>query len=389
MTVELKISNRDARRLILDAQGLATTPTGKLDLQSLIPKLGFVQLDTIQVIARAHHHILWSRNQNYRESAFDAFLSKDRFGFEHFTHDASLIPVEFFPVWSRQFQRLEAKLRQWGWKVDESEHEAIRNRIANEGPLCTKDFDTKITGERKMWDRPPHKRALEYMWYAGELTTSHRENFTKFYDLTERVIPQEYRDTSISEAHQVDWLCQNAIERLAFGSIGDIQRFWGAVDNAEAKDWVDRNKQRLIPVSIEDANGNWRSAFAPEAVEAQLEAARAPTSRLRIMNPFDPLIRDRTRLERLFGFDYRVEMFVPKAKRKWGYYVYPLLEGDRFVGRLEASADRKSGRLTVSKLWFESAVKWSDARHSKLEAELARIGRLAGTSEVVRKDGGS
>ncbi|MEL7537745.1 MAG: crosslink repair DNA glycosylase YcaQ family protein [Pseudomonadota bacterium] len=386
MTAELKIRNRDARRLLLNAQGLAAAPTGALDLSSVIRSLGFVQLDTIQVIARAHHHILWSRNQHYRERMLDAYLAKHRLGFEHFTHDASIIPVEFYPMWTRQFQRLEKKVRQWGWGRGVSatrELSAVRDRITREGPLSTKDFDSKVNGERKMWDRPPHKRALDYLWYTGELTTSHRENFTKYYDLTERVIPAEFTESSAKDADQVDWLCQSAIERLAFGSIGDIQRFWDAVDNAEAKDWVQHNETRLVPVAIEDANGEFRSAYAPRDVEARLAAARAPTSRLRIMNPFDPLIRDRVRLERLFGFEYRVEMFVPQAKRRWGYYVYPLLEGDRFVGRLEAKANRKTGCLTVTNLWPEAGVKWTNARYAKLEAELARLAKLVGADDVV------
>ena len=107
----LQISNRDARRLWLSAQGLAPTPTGKLDLDALIKSLGFVQLDTIQVVSRAHHHILWSRNQNYREPMLNRHMAKHRRVFEHFTHDASVIPMDFYPMWQRQFRRLEEKVR--------------------------------------------------------------------------------------------------------------------------------------------------------------------------------------------------------------------------------------------------------------------------------------
>ena len=107
----LQISNRDARRLWLDAQGLAATPTGTLDLDGMIQSLGFVQLDTIQVVSRAHHHILWSRNQNYRERMLNKHLADHRLVFEHFTHDASVIPMDFYPMWQRQFRRLEEKVR--------------------------------------------------------------------------------------------------------------------------------------------------------------------------------------------------------------------------------------------------------------------------------------
>jgi uncharacterized protein YcaQ len=384
----LEIRNRDARRLWLHAQGLSATPTGPLDLAALIRDLGFVQLDSIRVVARAHDHIIWSRNQNYREPMLDRLMRKDRGVFEHFTHDASVIPMEFYPNWRRQFRRLEEKVRGWEWHrgmLDEQGRAGIVERIRAEGPLSTKAFDTKIEGPREMWRRPPHKLALDYMWYAGDLSTSHRENFTKFYDLTERVIPDHHRDDEPPEHEQVDWLCREALNRLAFGSDGDIQRFWAAAEMAEVKDWSARQK-RLVPVRIETADGSWITVAATPDIETRLRTAPAPTSRLRILNPFDPVIRDRNRLQRLFGFDYRIEIFVPAAKRIWGYYVYPLLEGDRFVGRLEAKADRAAGTLTVDRLWVEPGIAWTEARNARLDAELARFARLAGVDSVVRKD---
>lgn len=381
----LRIRNRDARRLWLDAQGLAATPTGPLDLAATIRKLGFVQLDSIRVVARAHDHILWSRNQNYREPMLVKLLKDQRAVFEHFTHDASVIPIEFYPNWRRQFRRLEEKVRGWEWHRgmhDEDGRAAIRERIRAEGPLSSHAFDTKVEGKREMWRRPPHKLSLDYMWYAGELSTSHRDGFTKFYDLTERVIPPAHlKCREPSEAKQVDWLCREAITRLAFGTEGDIQRFWAAADLEEVKAWVAAQKD-LVPVEIESAEGDWSRALAPADIETRLAAADAPTSRLRILSPFDPVIRDRARLKRLFGFDYRIEIFVPAAKRIWGYYVYPLLEGDRMIGRLCAKADRNAGKLTVERLWTEPGVAWTPARAAKLDAELARFARLANTGEV-------
>lgn len=385
----LQISNRDARRLWLDAQGLAATPTGTLDLDGLIQALGFVQLDTIQVVSRAHHHILWSRNQNYRERMLNKHMAEHRLVFEHFTHDASVIPMAFYPVWQRQFRRLEKKVRGWEWHrgmLDEQGRNSIKDRIRKEGPLCTKAFDTKVKGEKKMWARPPHKLALDYMWYAGELSTSHRENFTKFYDLSERVIPEDLRSRIPSDEDQIDWLCRSALDRMAFGSEGDIQRFWAAVSNSEAKTWATRQAADLVPVEISCADKSTVCVLAPPDIEDRLAKGQTPTSRLRILNPFDPVIRDRNRLKRLFGFDYTVEMFVPAAKRQWGYYVYPLLEGDRFVGRIEVKADRKAGRLNVLRLWLEPKVIWTLARAEKLDAELARLARFVGLEHVIWTD---
>lgn len=382
----LRIANRDARRLWLDAQGLSAPPTGPVDLPGTIRKLGFVQLDTIRVVARAHDHILWSRNQNYREPMLHTCLARDRQVFEHFTHDASLIPIDFYPMWRRQFRRMEEKVRGWEWHrgmLDEAGRAAIRARIEAEGPLSTKAFDTKIVGKREMWRRPPHKLALDYMWYAGELSTSHRDGFTKFYDLTERVIPDHHRAAKHTDAAQVDWLCREALARLAFGTEGDIQRFWAAADLGEVKAWTAAKVRKLVPVEIESARGEWSAALALPDIETRLASVSAPAPRLRILNPFDPVIRDRNRLTRLFGFDYRIEIFVPEAKRQWGYYVYPLLEGDRFVGRIEVKSDREAGQISVHQLWPEPGVKWTDARQAKLEAELGRLARLVGADEVV------
>ncbi|MBA4338361.1 crosslink repair DNA glycosylase YcaQ family protein [Hyphomonas sp.] len=382
----LRIANRDARRLWLEAQGLSAPPTGPVDLPGTIRKLGFVQLDTIRVVARAHDHILWSRNQNYREPMLHTCLARDRQVFEHFTHDASLIPIDFYPMWRRQFRRMEEKVRGWEWHrgmLDEDGRAAIRARIEAEGPLSTKAFDTKIVGKREMWRRPPHKLALDYMWYAGELSTSHRDGFTKFYDLTERVIPHHHRAAEHSDVAQVDWLCREALARLAFGTEGDIQRFWAAADLGEVKAWTAAKARKLVPVEIESARGEWSAALALPDIETRLAEVSAPAPRLRILNPFDPVIRDRNRLTRLFGFDYRIEIFVPEAKRQWGYYVYPLLEGDRFVGRIEVKSDREAGEISVHQLWPEPGVKWTDARQAKLEAELGRLARLVGADEVV------
>ena len=381
----LKISNRDARKLWLSAQGLNTTPTGRLDVMSIIRKLGFVQLDTIQVVSRAHHHILWSRNQNYREHLLDKVMSKDRALFEHFTHDASVLPMEFLPMWKRQFRRKKEMIERSDWyssRLDDQGCAQIMDRIRQEGPLSTHAFDTKIEGEKEMWARPPHKLALDYLWYSGELATCHRKNFTKYYDLAERVFPEDVLVEEHEDEVQVDWLCQSALDRLGFGSLGEVQRFWDAVDLAEVKAWAEKSGRSLVPVEVESADGNWLGAVAPPDIEERIDQAVEPTSRLRILNPFDPVIRNRTRLSRLFGFDYRVEMFVPAAKRVWGYYVYPILEGNRFVGRIEVKEDRSNGQLNVLNVWREPKVKWTENRAAKLEAELVRFARLASVDTV-------
>ncbi len=381
----IRIPNKAARQLWLSAQGLATTPTGALDLMGTIRQLGFVQLDTIQVVSRAHHHILWSRNQNYREPMLDRLLAKDRAIFEHFTHDASVLPMEFLPMWERQFRRKKAQMDRPGWLKnlpDVAARKVIKDRIRAEGPLSTHAFDTKHEGTRKMWSRPPHKVALDYMWYSGELATCHRVNFTKFYDLAERVFPQDLHQSPLADHQQIDWLCRAALDRMGFGAAGDIQRYWDAVGRDEVQTWLNGQTADLQTVEYETADGNWLNAIAPADIEARLAALKPATSRLRILSPFDPVIRDRNRLGRLFGFEYRVEMFVPAAKRIWGYYVFPILEGDRFVGRIEVKADRKASVLTVMNFWPEKGIAWPAGRHEKLAAELDRMRRFVGLASL-------
>ncbi len=372
----MRLSNAQARRLWLHRHGLSAAPTGPLDVMGVISALGFVQIDTIRNVTRAHHHILWSRNQNYREKHLWPLL-RNRQLFEHFTHDASLIPMVFLPMWRRQFSRMEKYVAKAAWFASSLGQQNIRDikaRIAVEGPLSTHAFDTKIEGKREMWSRPPHKKALDKMWYAGELATSHRENFIKYYDLAERVFPANLRSERPSDGVQIDWLCREALNRLGFATANEIAKFWDAVSVKEARAWAKGRAE----IEVTAADGSVSRAFkAPD-----LGAAPKPSTRLRILNPFDPAIRDRTRLERLFGFEYRNEMFVPKAKRRWGYYVYPLLESARFVGRIELKADRKASVLTVTGFWPEPGVKWPAARRAKLDTELARFARFVGLKTI-------
>jgi len=384
----IKIDNRTARWLWLHTQLLSKTPTGPLDVLGSIRALGFVQLDTIQTVARAHHHILWSRNQNYREPMLDRLLGQERSIFEHFTHDASVLPTEFLPMWQRRIDRMPEYLHRTGWFRERPGAQICREieaRIRAEGALSTHAFDTKIEGAKEMWARPPHKLALDYLWFTGALATCHRVNFIKFYDLPERIFPDHICDQTLPEEIQIDWLCRAALDRLGFGTTGDIQRFWDGVETQKVRDWVG-NARDIVEVEIETADRKFVSMLAPATIESRLAQLTKPTSRLRILNPFDPAVRDRNRLAKLFGYTYRNEMFVPAAKRIWGYYVFPILEADRFVGRIEIKADRKAKVLNVLQFWPEAGVKWSNARYQKLAGELDRLARFVGAEKVIWLD---
>lgn len=375
----LKIDNKTMRQLWLHSTGFGATPNGNLNLLQMIKDLGFVQIDTIQNVTRAHHHILWSRNQNYREPMFDELLATRQDIFEHFTHDASVLPTDFYPMWKRQFKRRKARMDKSNYynsKMGPKGRAEIKARIDAEGALSTQAFDTKVKGTKQMWDRPPHKVALDYMWHAGELSTSHRINFRKYYDLTEKVIPADILANDISDKDQIAWLCDQALSRLSVATHKEIKQFWEGADIKEVRAWADKNP--LIPIKWQQHDGSWAEAFAHQDIEKRLIDLPKPSSRMRIINPFDPTIRDRDRIKNMFGFDYKIEIFVPAAKRKWGYYVYPLIEADKFVGRIELKADRKKGVMTIVNFWQEDGVKWSEKRHNKLKSELSRFAKYVG-----------
>lgn len=389
------IPNRQARRLFLQAQGLASQPTGKLTRQSLyemIENLGFVQVDTVNAVCRAHHHILHARNQGYRERMLAPLLERERRLFEHWTHDASIIPTLWYPHWHHRFDRLRKKYetsKNWAERIGTPETvEEVRRHIEAEGRVSSADFADRSERTGPWWGWSRHKAALEYLWFTGELSIAGREGFRKIYDLTERVIPEEVRAAGRSdEVEHVEWACRTALDRLVIATHGELASFWEAIGPEEAKAWCAAELGKsIVPVQIEGEDGKLRNAFAPTDIEARLEAVVDPPSRIRLINPFDPAIRDRKRLKHLFGFDYRIEIFVPAAKRQYGYYVFPLLEGDRFIGRMDLKADRKSGSLNVQGLWLEPRVKLGKDRLAKLEAELDRCARFAGLERVEPGD---
>jgi uncharacterized protein YcaQ len=238
------------------------------------------------------------------------------------------------------------------------------------------------------WNWHPNKTALEYHWRTGKFAIAGRTNFQKVYDLVERVIPAAFHVPEVDYDQFVDWACRSALERLGFATSGEIAAFWDLLTPQEAKGWVEAHRDELCEVLIEPAlGGKPRPSFAFADFPASLDAHPEAPARLRVLSPFDPTLRDRNRTERLFGFFYRIEIFVPEPKREYGYYVFPLLEGDRLIGRIDMKADRKAGTLDVKRLWLEPGIKPSAGRLEKLEAELDRLARFTGVEKVVLLDG--
>lgn len=392
MTSLPRLSNRDARRLFLYRHGLSGQLKGTgngADLAGVIDDLGFVQLDSINTVARAHHMILHSRRQSYRPPNLDRAYVKDRAAFEHWTHDASVISMRFFPHWRHKMRRNTEKLRTH-WKVwrrpgFEEKAEDVLRQIADHGPCCSSDVgkdEERSSGG--WWDWHPSKTALEYLWRKGDLSVCHRKGFRKYYDLTENVIPPEYLNARTDLQDTLNWACDAALDRLGFANSTELANFWDLTSKAEAKAWcADALRDgRIIEIALEGHDGELRPTFARADVFDAARAAPEAPGAVRIMSPFDPALRDRIRAERLFGFDYRIEIFVPEAKRKYGYYVFPVLEGDRLIGRIDMKCDAKTDILTVRAFWPERSVKMGSARLKRLNIALERTARLSGAKQI-------
>ena len=386
------LTNQAARRLFLDRHALAVAPVGPAtgaDLAALIDRIGFVHIDSINTVARAHHMILWSRRQTYRPDALKQLHERDRGVFEHWTHDASILPIHLHHYWHHNFMRREVRMRaswaKWFRPGFEPQFETILARIAAEGPLTTSDVGIgEVRGSGGWWDWNPSKTALEWLWHTGKLAIARRDGFQKVYDLAERVIPAAHYGPAPHPDAMIDWACGAALDHLGFADVSQLRAYWWLVTPVEAKDWAAAALRRgaVIEVDVMGAGGQVRRALArPDVAEA---AARAPETvdRVRILSPFDPALRDRDRAEFLFGFAYRIEVFVPEARRKYGYYVFPVLEGDRLIGRIDVKAFRAAGALRVRGFWPEGGVRPSAGRMRRLEAELNRLAQFAGCDRV-------
>ncbi len=388
-----QIDNATARALFLARHGLAGAPTGSATgaaLQEVVTDLGFVQVDSVSTVARAHDMILWSRRQAYRPESLRWLNDCARGVFEHWTHDAAMIPVAFFPYWRLKFDRDAARLRHrwkdWQGSAFHGEIDTVLRHVTLHGAVCTADMagdrPEKSTG---WWDWHPSKTALEYLWRSGKLAVTKREGFRKHYDLTERVIPPEALAERVSEAETVAWACTAALDRLGFATHGELAAFWDLIRPHEARAWVAEGLRsgRLVEVEVACHAGPTRRVVMWPAVLEGLDTPPEVVSRLRILSPFDPALRDRARAERLFGFHYRIEIFVPASQRKYGYYVFPAMEGAAMIGRIDMTADRTTRTLRVTAFWPEAGVRMGKGRFARLEGELTRMARLAQCEDVT------
>ncbi len=356
----------------------------------LIQGLGFVQMDTINVVGRAHDLTLFSRLGGYRPSQLQALLETERSLFEGWTHDASVIPTQWYPHWKLRFAKDRARIQRHAWWQNllgpETERVCahVLARISAEGPLGSADFDHP---EKRgpWWGWKPQKAALDYLWRTGVLAITKRVNFHKRYDLAERVFPEAHSLPEPDLEVHLEWACTTAMARLGVFTAKDLAKFWGAVELADAKHWCQGALRdgRIVPVRAEATDGSEaQPSFAVADWEPRLKDLPEAPQGIRLLCPFDPVLRDRGRALRRFGFDYRFEAYTPSPKRTYGYYVMPILEGEHLVGRLDLKLHRDRSELEVRGLWWEPDIRPTKARLQRLQGALEGLARFLGASEI-------
>jgi len=383
----VKISASTARRLALRAQGLDGTwklPPGKEGAARAVERLGYVQVDTISVVERAHHHVLWSRCRGYARWMLLELQAKDRRVFEYWRRAASYLPMSDYRYYVPRMRGSAGSARHRGWlDANAKLVKDVLARIRKEGPLASADFDAPPGRKRgPWWDWKPAKRALEMLFDSGRLMVTERRNFQRVYDLTERVLPSG-TDTSAPTAKELArFELRRALAAHGVATAGGAR--WsrgGGKAAAEAIEDLIASGQ-AVRVEIEGLGDEPYYALTKDLAAAK--KLRRRTRKLHILSPFDNLVMERGRLKRLFdGFECKLECYFPAPKRRWGYFCLPILWGDRFVGRLDPKADRKARTLLVRKLMFEPGFRGHEDVIPPLAAKLKDFAAFNGCERVV------
>jgi uncharacterized protein len=377
----VKLSLRQARRLALAAQGLDNNwklPRGPEGVAQAVQRLGYVQIDTIAVVQRAHHHTLWSRRGDYRPKMLHRLQAEDRRVFEYWTHAASYVPMRDYRFYLPRM-RAEGRRHQQFLKDHAELVREVVGRIRTEGPLGSADFAAPPGRKRgPWWDWKPAKRVLEALFSNGELMVSERRNFQRRYDLTERVLPTG-TDTTPPSAEEEGRFRVRGV--LAGHGVSDLRAWWLRDRHRfgrAAEELVEAGE--AVRVELEGADGEPHYALT-ELVD-DLARRRRGRKQIHLLSPFDNLVIHRQRLRKLFGFECKLECYVPAAKRRYGYFCLPILWGDTFLGRLDPKADRKNRTLTLHSLALEPGV-WSDAWLAPLAKKLRRFAAFNDCDEVL------
>jgi uncharacterized protein YcaQ len=370
-----QLSNREARWLALGAQGLgaprrAGRPPGPAQLRRLLEQVGTIQLDAVNVLARTQFLVPFSRLGAYDTGTLLSLTGPGRPWFEYWGHAASLLPTDLYPLfrWRMERERLTA----WqDWGAQNSGYiEAVRQEVAERGPLSAGQLADPRRRTGEWWDRRSDGRlALEYLFTEGTLAAWRTASFERVYDVAERVIPPDALSAptpSVEDAQRE--LLVRAARCLGVGTAADLADYFWVVPIGEARQRVAELVEdgRLVQVVVE----GWKQ---PAFTTPEARPRRPRREHATLLSPFDSLIWRRPRTEQLFGFHYRIEIYVPAPRRHFGYYVLPLLLGDALVARFDLKADRNARMLRVAGAYIEPGVPPSQV----VEAAAAELCALA------------
>jgi len=366
------------RRIALNQQGLLRAESfgrGKAAVLRAIEQIGYVQIDTISVVERAHHHVLGSRVANYRPAMLEQ-LVRERKLFEYWFHAAAWLPMADYRYSLPRMRQLNGE-RNWFGDGDRKLMHEILARVEAAGPLRTRDFEEARAGSSGWWDWKPAKQALEQLFMQGELMVSARQGFQKVYDLPERVLPDwvDTREPTLDEfaTHLIDTSLR-AHGFITLVSVTYLRKGQALREAVKQQLQARVDAQQLCLQSL----GNNCSIY----IDPELLEARAPRSvaQLRILSPFDNLVIQRQRCREVFNYDYQIECYVPEALRQFGYFCLPLLYRDRLVGRIDCKAHRAQARLEVKSIHIEQSV--DDAFPDLMCAALQRFANFNGCSQI-------
>jgi uncharacterized protein len=379
------LSIEQARRIVLAAQQFHAAPGAPKTigaLAAIVRKLGVVQIDSVNVLVRSHYLPVFSRCGPYKRELLDnaAYEPEQRALIEYWGHEASFLPLENFPLFRWRMERARRGEGTWGrLKRFVTEHRdavaAVLEQIRERGPLGAGDIAGAARGPGGWWGWSESKEILEWLFWTGQVTTARRRNFERLYDLTERVLPTELLANEVPKEQAQRELMTTAARALGIATLRDLRDYF----RLPTEDAAQRLKEcveagDLVPVAVEgwkQAAYRHRDATCPRSVNVSA-----------LLSPFDSLIWERERTERLFDFHFRLEIYTPAHKRQHGYYVLPFLHAGRLVGRVDLKSDRKQGRLQVKGGSLEPGVK-ERAVIEPLAAELQSLAKWLDLDQVA------
>ena len=352
------------------ARGLAGT-------RQAIEHLGYVQIDTISVVERAHHHTLRNRVPHYRRRYLDRLI-RDRVVFEYWAHAAAYLPMQDYRFCLPRMRAIASGQHHW-YKKNQRVMAEVLARIRAEGPLQARDFEAHKHNSGGMWEWGPIKQAIEHLFMQGELLVTRRDSFAKVFDLAERVLPEEADTRMPSRADYARHLIHAGLRAHGIAretEFGYLRKGMGrAIKQVLAEEVEDG---AVVPVRIDRLSDSY---YAHRDFE-QLLTRRLARNEVRVLSPFDNLVIQRKRLHELFGFDYQLECYVPEPQRKFGYFCLPVLWQGKLVARMDCKAERKSGRFIVRRLVLEPGVRRFDDFAAALSRELRRFAQFCDCHEI-------